>query len=230
MRVIVPLAGPDLIGSDGSIKSLTPYKGGYQLKVLLDSRPWAAEVSSEDYNFVLFDHAEARAFARGHLSSWFPGCRTIFISHFTRGAALSMLAGVCFAQTDREPLIVDLADIDYKTNLSITARLAARPDAAAIALTFPSDKPIYSYLEKDASGAVIAAAEKTVISNEASAGTYIFASATALLRAVAHALENEASQTYNMLFYVCPLFNGILDQGHAVLTHAVTDVVDFKTS
>ena len=77
-------------------------------------------------------------------------------------------------------------------------------------------------------GVVVEAAEKRVISNEASAGTYGFRSGPVFLRALAHALENAATQTYRDLFFVCPLFNGVLAQSLAVATTTVSNVRDIK--
>ena len=69
-----------------------------------------------------------------------------------------------------------------------------------------------------------------IISENASAGTYLFANAPIFLRALAHGLENEAEQTHNGLFFVCPLFNGVHDQGRTVRLTPVWDVTDIKVA
>jgi hypothetical protein len=83
-------------------------------------------------------------------------------------------------------------------------------------------------LRLDEAGRVIEAAEKKLISTNASAGTYIFRNSAIYLSAVAHAYANEATQAYNNLFYVCPLFNGVLAQGLEVELETVSDVRDIK--
>lgn len=226
MDVIVPLAGPDFVAADGSVKALIPFAGEPLLWHVLKSRPWAAAAGS--YTFVLRDGAETRAFAAEHLSRWFPEAAQIFLSTLTRGAACSTLAGLGCRGEQRQPLIVDLADILYTSTLNVRARLEQSPGCGGLALTFHSTNPLYSYLRCDQSGRVVEAAEKRVISAHASAGTYIFRDGATYLHAVAHAFANEASQMCNGLFYVCPLFNGVLAQGLDVELEPVYDVMDIK--
>ena len=229
MQIIVPLAGPDFVREDGSVKALVEVDGQPLLLKTLRERSWFGRVPSSNYTFILHDRAETRAFANSHLSAWFEGCRIVFISDFTRGAALSALAGVSIQADLDAPVICDLADIAYQSDLDIERVFEGNMQAGAIFLTFASDNPVYSYLRRDDSEQVVEAAEKRVISNEASAGTYIFRKASVYLRAVAHALDNAETQTYRNLFFVCPLANGVIDQNLQVEAFAVTDVVDIKT-
>lgn len=229
MHVIVPLAGPDFVRPDGSVKAEQRVEGAPLLRRALSGRSWAAAVPSSGYSFILLDRPETRRFASGPLAAWYPDAHAVFLSRLARGAALSAVAGVSGLVEPGAPVIVDLADILYDCALDPAAALAEQPDAGGIALTFESRDPAYSYLETDAAGGFVRAAEKRVISSNASAGTYIFANAATLLSAVAHALENAASQTHNDLFYTCPLFNGVRAQGRHVRLHAVTNIRDVKT-
>ena len=227
MEVIVPLAGPDFVSSAGVIKALIPFLGQPLLRHVLTSRPWAAEVSN--YTFILKDGDVTRDFVEQHLRSWYPYCSVVFLSSVTRGAACSAMAGVACQRDPHAPLIVDLADILYSSNLTnVEERLRRSPRCGGLALAFISANPLYSYLRTDETGRVVEAAEKNVISTNASAGTYIFRNSSIYLGAVAHAFGNEASQVYNGLFYVCPLFNGVLAQGKEVELERVHDVVDIK--
>ena len=226
MRVIVPLAGPDFIRADGSLKALHDLDGAPLLRHVLGSRAWAGAVTS--YSFVLIDRPETRAFATGPLAAWFPGASVTYLSGYTRGAALSALAALPAGTDFTEPLIVDLADILYDSVLDPAAMLAGDRDLGGIALTFPSDNPAYSYLRVDAAGRFLEAAEKRVISPHASAGTYVFRDAPTYLRALAHGLEHAATQTFRDLFFVCPLFNGVRDQGKSVALAPVNGVRDIK--
>jgi hypothetical protein len=100
--------------------------------------------------------------------------------------------------------------------------------ADALVLTFPSHNPVYSYLRTDASGRVVEAAEKKRISARASAGTYFFASPAVYLRALAHSLDHRANVTHNGLFFVCPLYNGVIAGGGKVVLEDVRSVRDVK--
>ncbi|ABI66756.1 MAG: hypothetical protein ACJA0K_000640 [Maricaulis maris] len=228
MRVIVPLAGPDFIRDDGTLKAQINLGGEPLLRRVLTSRPWAEAVAAENHSFILLDAPETRAFATGPLDKWYPGASVTFLSCYTRGAALSALAGIATGADTAGPIIVDLADIMYSSTLDPATVFAANPDCGGIALTFKDDNPAYSYLRLDAFGVFSEAAEKRVISEHASAGTYMFRNLPIYLRALAHGLENEETQTFRNLFFVCPLFNGVKDQGKGVLLESVTDVTDIK--
>lgn len=231
MQVIVPLAGPDFVSPDGRVKALHDQGYGPLLSQALQSRAWSTQVAPEDYCFVLYDQLETRAFVRDFLMLWYPGCKVVFISNFTAGAALSALAGAALQLgTQNSPIIIDLADILYDSQIDPVTIFAKSASTGGIAWTFPDTSPVYSYLRKDNQGRVVEAAEKRVISNEASAGTYGFSSGSVLLRAIAHALENAETQTFRDLFFVCPLYNGVLDQGLDVQTISVSNVKDIKIS
>ena len=122
------------------------------------------------------------------------------------------------------PIIVDLADIQYKSNLD---PLDAFKDRNLGVTTFESNNPAYSYLKLDSSGHFIEAAEK-VISRNASAGTYLFCDTATYLRALAYSIENKEKETYQDLFYVCPLLNGVKNQGKKVQLESVSNIVDVK--
>jgi hypothetical protein len=228
MRIVVPLAGPDFIRPDGSVKAEIVVQGQPMLCAALGSRPWAAEVAPEKHVFVMADRPETRAFASGPLARWYPGAAQVFLGQSTRGAALSALAGVAMSVADDGPLIVDLADILFASDLNPGSVFSRDPECGAIALAFQSKSPSYSYLRLDHDGRVVEAAEKRVISTNASAGTYVFADASVYLTAVAHALRDFDGQHHNGLLYVCPLFNGVLAAGYNVQLASVTDVFDIK--
>lgn len=230
MKIVVPLAGPDFELKDGSTKAELMIEGHPLLRRSLDTRPWAVqqEVISSDYIFVLKDTSVSREFAGGTLQSWYPACKTVFVSSYTQGAALSAAAGISLTSGEDEPLIVDLADIEFRATLDISGHLLGHADLGAIALTFKSDNPAYSYLLEDADGIFLQAAEKRVISDNASAGVYIFRNPGVYFSALAHALAHPESHIFNDLFYVCPLFNGVAAGGWVVLRHEVSDIRDIK--
>lgn len=226
MHVVVPLAGPDFIMDCRKLKAEILYDGKPLLQRALNSRPWAKSV--KDYSFIMIDRPQTRAFATNALADWYPGSSVTFISDYTRGAALSTLAGMATTTRVDKPVIVDLADILYTSDLDPASVFKINTDCGGIALTFTSGNPTYSYLRLNNSGSFEEAAEKRVISEHASAGTYIFRDMATYLRALSHSLENQESQTFNDLFYVCPLFNGVKDQSKRVFLEPVTDVIDIK--
>lgn len=226
MQLIVPLAGPDFFGKNGTLKALIQFKGRPLLKYILESRPWAHEI--EAITFILCDTDTTRQFASDFLSAWFPASTTVFLSTFSRGAAFSALAGIACQSEFNCPVIVDLADIFYKSTIRPADIFASSENCGGIALVFPSNNPCYSYLRCDSSGKFCEAAEKKVISSNASAGTYIFKNSSTYLRALAHSIDNEETETFNNSFYLCPLFNGIAHQGLEIVLELASDIVDIK--
>ena len=226
MHVIVPLAGPEMVRADGEILALMDFQGHAILKHALSSRPWSSSV--KNYSFVLYECEETKQFADRHLRRWYKDCSIVYLSSFSRGAAMSALAGIPLLDSFCQPVIIDLADILYSCNIDIAQSLASDKEIGGIAITFTSKSPKYSYLASDPNGRVTRAAEKEVISYDASVGTYIFRDCAVFLKAIAHAIEHESSQTYDGLFYVCPLFNGVLAQGKEVILARSDQVIDIK--
>lgn len=230
MNVIVPLAGPDFEVSDSRVKAEVLTAGNPLLLAALHKRPWmqASGTGNIALTFILRDSPNTKRFANGPLRDWFPDARQVFISEYTDGAALSALAGVACSSTNDRPFCVDLADILYDCTFDPMQAFEREQALGGVALTFQSDNPVYSYLDIDESGYVTRAAEKVVISSHASAGTYWFRSFAVYLRAMAHALENRHIQTYNGRFFVCPLYNGVIDQGLRVRCGEVSNIQDVK--
>lgn len=228
MKVITPLAGPAFEGPYGGTKAEIVLSGTPLLRAALESRPWwrSGAVADADHVFVLREGAASRRFATGPLAAWYPRARSVFLSAATGGAALSALAGLALLADSGEPLCIDLADILYDTPANAEFGFGAAE--GGVALVFFSDNPAYSYLRTDSAGRVVEAAEKRVISTHASAGTYLFRSAAVLLRALAHNLDHAEAVTHRGLFFVCPLFNGVLAQGLEVRLQPVAAVQDIK--
>jgi len=227
MQVIVPLAGPDFATANG-VKGKADIKGLPLIRRAIESRPWwlSGETTSSSLTFVLLDCPQARAFAAEDLAQWYPEARIVFISQATRGAALSALAGVALTGNVDAPLCIDLADILFDSHFEPAVLRSEGIGGAA--LTFTSHKSCYSYLRTDADGRFLEAAEKRTISRVASAGVYFFRSASVYLRALAYSLDHKESQTYNDLFYVCPVLNGVRDQNLTVVLETVDTVLDIK--
>lgn len=229
MKVIVPLAGSDFVRSDGSVKAEVLFDGIPLLRRALESRSWWRNglVDAHDLIFVLRDKPSTRRFASERLLTWYHGARVAYISEYTRGAAMSALAGCALIADLQDTVCIDLADILFEDEV-LPEVLLSEPSTGGVALTFPSDKAIYSYLRRDADGAIVEAAEKKVISNEASAGVYFFSSASIYMKALSYILERGDAFTYNNLYFVCPVFNGVIAQGLMVKGVAVSNVQDVK--
>jgi hypothetical protein len=224
MKSIIPLAGPDFIISN-NVKALTPFNDGFLLKEILDSRPWRKDLSNEDYIFILQNDPSSINFSNSYLNEWFPDSRKVFLSDFTRGAAMSCLAGISLLPDFNEVIILDLADIYYESDIDLLRAMGN--ETHGLVLTFKSSEQQYSYFKFD-EGDFIKAAEKQVISDDASAGTYIFKNISLLLSSLSWSISNPNKILFNDLLYVAPVFNGLINMSKKVMKYEVSNVIDLK--
>jgi dTDP-glucose pyrophosphorylase len=220
MKCVVPLAGPDFYNESYGIKPLYDLNGIPLIEEALSSRFWInnGELLEEDLIFVLKESEHAKAFAE-YLSKTFPKSKLCYISQFTKGAILSASVGVSIINDPDEPIIIDLVDILFESDFSPT-EVFSNPEVNGILPYFSSDSIKYSYLDiKD--NQVVKTAEKKVISNHASAGVYFFRNQEVFFRALHHSLIHAEDLAVNGILFVCPAFNGIIEQNKKVIPYFV---------
>ena len=227
MTCIVPLAGPDFLRPDGSLRPLETIEGAPLLETALTSRSWWRDGSlrAEGITFVLRDLPEA-APVRAFIAERFAGARIATVSDLTGGALLSALAGAALTVAPDAPLCVDLVDILYDGPDALLSRFDD-PAVAGIIPWFTSDRPKYSYLEI-VDGRVVRTAEKQVISTNASAGTYVFRDTPTFLDAAAWSLRHRAAVARNGVLFLCPSFNALAARNRTVLPVEVARVRSFS--
>ena len=141
--------------------------------------------------------------------------KIIVIDKITRGSVETCLQAEEYIDND-DPLVVytldvffepffDPTDIDTSINGSI--------------LTFKSNNPAYSYASLDKNKNVIKTAEKEVISENAAVGVYTFTKGSEFVRYAKQMID--LNLTTNNEFYICPLYNLMIQDGCTVKT---TDV------
>lgn len=227
MHIIVPLAGPDFIDIDGNIKGEKIYKNTDVLYKILQSRTWYNIIPSSNYIFIIFNDKRIINFADKKIKKWFPSCKIIILNEYTQGAALTVLAASSFIDIN-EKIIIDLADIDYKIEDQDLSKIHSLNKNDALAITFNSNEDAYSYLSFDGEDNFVESKEKSVISNVASAGTYIFGSYKSYYDALSHIAMNKEKYLHNNLYYVCPVFNGTKFNGGLVSKIDAIDIFDIK--
>lgn len=218
MQCILPLAGPQLTHPTYGLIPNYPVDGVPLLRRTIETRRWWKDrrLRAEDLIFVLREGPELRDI-RAAVTGWFEGCRIVTLSHLTRGALSSALAGTAAVSALDEPLIVDLADILYDIDADIEACFANR-SVGAVATYFEARDACYSYFTFGPDGSVASAAEKKVISSHASAGTYIFRTAGHFIAATGRALRDSREElTVGQALFVCPVLNTIVRQGLKVV-------------
>lgn len=226
MHVIVPLAGPDYFqGKKPKGLSLSIDKSP-QLKHTLNSRLWG-KLKNLKYTFILKDSKKSRVFVEKYLKIWYSEASFIFLSKYTKGAAFSALSAISFQDLkDNEPLIFDLADIYFETSIFPDFENDFM-DFSFIGYSFKSNLDKYSYykIENDM---IKYAQEKKVISNNASTGVYIYKNAYIFLEAFSKVLSNLEEYLHNDLLYLCPIVNGLIQNGKKGKLIYVDNYYDYK--
>lgn len=224
MRAIIPLAGPDFYDDRYGVKPLTLFEGKPLIQTAIESRCWyqSGELRAQDIVFVLRETPHSESVIH-FLKSTFAGCKWMMLSALTRGALYSSMAGLALVDDHQSPIVVDLVDILYSSKFNVKQLFADDPILGGVLPFFPSVNPKYSYLQCE-DGYVVQTAEKKVISDRASAGTYFFRNMPVLLEAYCHSLENSEELAVNGNLFLCPVFNGVVAHGRRVLPLEVENV------
>ncbi|MCF1446350.1 hypothetical protein FS815_05840 [Agrobacterium vitis] len=214
MKCIVPLAGPDLWTPKYGFRPLVDLSGKPLIDAALGDRAWANRLRPEDYIFVIREVANLAELAEYLCLRW-PGCRIVTLSDLTGGALFSVLAAMALVAPD-EPIIIDLADILFTSGPDDPETLFSTEGCGAVVPVFTSSENCYSYL-KMTDGVVVEAREKQVISENASAGVYMFRNIQIFLSAAVHSINNRQTMSYKGVLFICPMVNGVIADGHTVL-------------
>ena len=216
MNCIVPLAGPDFFNPKYGIKPLIPYKGKKLLEYLLTARPWYKDI--KEFIFVLQDTPFSQEFIQ---QIGISNARFVKITNTTKGALLTSVAAISIIHRFFEPLVLDLADIEYDGIDFDPKELFAQTMMSGIIPYFNSNDPAYSYVVADDNDMLLNCAEKKVISNNASAGTYFFKDTATFLQAVNGVLINANDYFVNNNLYICPAYNELVKLKKSILTAKV---------
>ncbi|MXR50998.1 glycosyl transferase family 2 [Halovenus sp. WSH3] len=134
----------------------------------------------------------------------------------TDGAAETVLAAR--AHLSAEPLIVLFGDQYIQAPVR---RVLEQTDADGTIATFNSTDPGYSYARTD-NGRVTEVAEKEVISSNATAGLYYFERGTDFVEGAERMIEKNIRT--NGLFYVCPVYNQLIEMGKRIEVFEVDEM------
>ena len=147
--------------------------------------------------------------------------RILVIDHLTRGQAETVLLTRDLIDYD-QPVLVHNSD----TAFTSTADAWDFGTDDGVLLTFHSDEARWSYARADATGRVDLVAEKVVISDQASTGTYYFADARDLF----DRLERLSSTPVGAdELYLAPLYNDMIADGRTVTVRPVRQNLCFGT-
>lgn len=227
MKCIIPLAGPDFIMEDGGIRPLFSVDGEPLLLKAIRSRPWfkSSEMGESDIIIVLRQTDKTAEFLN-FLKENLPLAKVVIIPQLTSGALLSSISGISQITNFDEPICIDLVDILYDTIFS--PKLAFEdPHLFGVIPYFYSRNEKYSYL-RVVNGWVKQTAEKKVISEFASAGTYFFKDTPTFLQCIMFSMKTQNTISYNDNLFICPSFNALTVQDKLVKPVEVTNVISIS--
>lgn len=157
---------------------------------------------------VLQDHIDSYNIDR-ELRRLYPGAEVVPVAGVTEGAACTVLLAKDYLDMDESMMIVNcdnLFMLDIKA-----AQNSLEADDKGIIFYFAANKERWSYVSVDERGIAERVAEKEVISDKATVGAYYFAKARYFVEAAEYMIERNMRTKGE--FYVCPVYNVIIEQG-----------------
>lgn len=227
--VIVPIAGPDMYSAEGLPRVLLDLGGEMLIERILRNRPWVKELEAgDDLVFVIRKYQTFHARLEEEIRDLFPNSKIVTLEGVTKGSLLSSFIGAASIQAWHSPVVIDLADINFECELGVHQIFEDQGVYGAIPF-FYSQLPVYSYImTEEGSGNVLLAREKLVISNKASAGVYFFRDFYSYLDCLHWAVKNPDKSTHKDSYFVCPSFNGLIEQGKIVKSFKVHNVESYS--
>jgi hypothetical protein len=224
--IVVPLAGPDAYSHDGRIRALQIYEGAPIFESVLKKRNWVRDLQPTDQLiFVIRKESNFHELLSKEIMRIFPSAEIIVLDHSTNGALLTCLIGALSTNNPDEVVILDLADIDFRTDFNPKEIFNEKGVDGAIPY-FNSNSKVYSFLELDTNDYyVLKTREKQVLSNNASAGVYLFRNMRILLEAASWGFRHTEISSINGKYFVCPIYNGMIIGGSKIRALNVADVV-----
>lgn len=223
MNILIPMAGA---GSRFQEK-------GYQLpKPLIDvkGKPMIQHVVENigidgRYIFIVQKEHYEKYSLKYILKLIKPDCEIIITEGLTEGAACTTLLAKDLVNTD-DPLLITNSDQWIDWSPSHFCNYVKRRNCDGAILNFISNSPKHSYSRIE-DGFITEVAEKKVISNHATVGVYYWKRGKEYVEC-AEQMINENIR-HNNEFYVCPVYNQLIQKGGTVLPYAIPQMVGMGT-
>ena len=142
-----------------------------------------------------------------------PNCSIVQVEGVTEGAACTTLLAKELIDND-SPLVIANSDqfVEWNANEVMYAFSTEGIDGGI--LTFQSTHPKWSYAKKNIDGFVEEVAEKKPISTNATVGIYYYKKGSDYVRCAEKMIEKDIRT--NNEFYVCPVYNQLIEEGGKV--------------
>lgn len=141
--------------------------------------------------------------------------KIVVVDKLTDGSVSTCLLAKKYIDNDL-PLIIYTLDVFFEPFFS---PVDMPTDVDGFLLTFKSNNPAYSYAQLDSKGLVEKTAEKEVISEHAAVGVYGYKSGKLFVKYAERMITQDIRTKGE--FYVCPLYNLMIEDGLKVKTKQV---------
>lgn len=225
LNIVIPMAGKGSRFIDAGYKNPKPFIDVAGTPMI--SRVMSNMKPDEEVKFTLIARTEHKKF----IDEYQINADVVYLDKITEGAACTVLEGIKKLNLQDELIIINSDQlIDWPNGKGIQGMIDfARDrvlDGCITIFSESSDK--FSYAKCNKLGMVTEVAEKKVISNMATAGTYYFRTVE-MFRNYAVEMIRQNIRTNNE-FYVCPVYNMLLAWAmHRVSVYRVLKVHELGT-
>ena len=155
-----------------------------------------------------------------------PNAKILKISELTQGAICTvLLAKDLFNNSD--PVIIKDCDQIINWNPSHFMEYVQRRNADGAIVNIHTENPHYSFSRLNHKGEITETAEKSIISNNGSAGIYYFARGTDLIKYAQRMIDKNLR--VNNEFYTCPVYNQLIQDGKLILHYPIAEMFQLGT-
>lgn len=220
MDVLVPIAAEDPAFQSAGYnvpKSLVEVRGKPMVQWATSCVEW---IDPRNYIFpVLESHIKSHRIDDRLRAIYGPDIEIVPIDGMTRGAAVTALRAR--EHLSDEDLLILFGDQHIRGPVRTWIR---DTEADGVIPIFESSLPKWSYAKTNEAGVVMEVAEKEVISSNATAGLYYFSQGNDFVTGAERMIEKDVRT--NGIFYVCPVFNELVQMGRHVETVLVDEMWD----
>jgi NDP-sugar pyrophosphorylase family protein len=175
-----------------------------------------SSLKESDFIFIVKKSESQKYHIDNVIKLLLPDSTILKVEGKTKGAACSALFAVDYIKNE-EPLLITNGDQILDVNYVDFMEKSANYEASTI--IFDSVHPRWSYVKLDNKNEVIEASEKRPISNNATAGTYLYKKGKYFVDATTAMIRKDVN--VDGLYYICPTFNEMILKNKIISTYKI---------
>lgn len=226
MKIVIPMAGRGSrfeVAGYANPKPLIDVEGKPMIQRVIDN----IGLEGEYVFLVLAEHL--KRFDLENLLPQFCGnnkCSVIPVNQVTEGAACTVLLARDLIDSDEELILANSDQlVEWDSQKFVTDMRAKNADGGI--LTFTATESKWSFARVDDQDVVLEVAEKNPISNHATVGIYYYRSGRFFTEGADQMIKKNIRT--NNEFYVCPVYNEIIQSGKKVYNYPIQKMYGIGT-